>query len=67
METCFLNDGVTTCTQVILEHLQEMDAGPLMRGMTRGSDHAHSDAAFGMLEEFHIGTLNNSSRYSHQS
>jgi len=44
--------------QVILEHLQEKDVGQLMRGMSDASDHAHSEAAFGMLKDYRIGSLN---------
>lgn len=49
---CLLN------AQVILEHLREKNVGQLMRGTSNASDHAHSEAAFGMLKDYHIGSLN---------
>lgn len=43
--------------EVILEHLKESDVGQLMRGATSTFDHAHSEAAFGMLKDYHVGSL----------
>lgn len=61
-ETQGVDDLVPLNAQVILEHIQEKDVGQLMRGMTDASDHAHSGAAFGILKDYHIGSLNDKPR-----
>ncbi|KAG0604244.1 hypothetical protein M758_10G156100 [Ceratodon purpureus] len=58
--------------EVILEHLLEKDLGQPMRGASNNSDHAHSEAAFDLLKEYHIGSLNDmpcsaDSRVMHQA
>lgn len=45
--------------QIVLDHLHETDIGDLMRGETGEEDehHAHSKAAFRMLQQYLVGPL----------
>ncbi|OAE23833.1 hypothetical protein AXG93_369s1270 [Marchantia polymorpha subsp. ruderalis] len=45
--------------ELILDHLHVRDAGNLMRGKEEEDGHSHSKAAFKMLQQFSIGSVEN--------
>ncbi|CAM6089727.1 unnamed protein product [Calypogeia fissa] len=45
-------------SEILMEHISDEDVYPLMRGLDKDSEgHSHSDAAFNMLKQFHVGRL----------
>jgi hypothetical protein len=44
--------------KILLEHISDKDVYEVMRGSTRNAEnHSHSEAAFDMLKQFHVGRL----------